>query len=211
MTTRPRSPLCVFVVCGLLLACHSAHASSLIYESSTGNSYQLPGFSVGDEAFLGSRFTLTQAFDVDAIGGAFSINNPAGDEIFGAIIQMQGLLPQGTATTPFNNTEVLASVTFSASNTGDTIVPLPITLAAGDYAVVFGSGLFGATASNAMDDDGVSTVQGLDSFFYRSGDNWFNGATDKTRFLVFGEAVPEPGSLAVLGMGALLAGRRRRP
>lgn len=169
------------------LSCMTTGRASavVIYESSTGNLNQSLGSAVSTTQYLGSRFTLIQTAKVTSIGGAFGT---PGAEIFGAILEMSGLLPQGT---PFNGTEVLTTTLFTTTNVGDTIAPLSIYLPAGDYAVVFGTDLFGATGAATMDYNGTNTPEGAGSYFYwNNGSAWVNGSINNTRFIVNGVLVP---------------------
>ena len=101
--------------------------------------------------FFGADFTLAQATHIGAIGAAFantattSSDGNGNEEIFGAIVSVNP-----TTGLPSQTIENLASITlgnaaFTPTTDGDTTVALPLLLGPGTYAVVFGSGLFGAT------------------------------------------------------------------
>lgn len=119
----------------------------------------LGAFPIGDEAFqwIGSRFTVSEATTISAVGAHLNGNADFGDgRIFAAIVQLAGpaALPPaipGDPNNPFvpgdalNPSAIVASVEFKppdfGPNAGDDVrVPLSATLAAGTYAVVFGSG-----------------------------------------------------------------------
>ena len=96
------------------------------------------------------------------------------------------------------------------------IVPLPVTLSPGTYALIFGSGRFGATGEGFLpkvsgDLPGASYFVGESNHDVGS---WI-AATEisNARFVVLGSTVPEPSSfiLAVIGLTGLAAwGWRRR-
>jgi hypothetical protein len=101
-------------------------------------------YIISDSNFVGTTFHLSSASDISSIGGYFSQFSDG--NIFGAI------LASGAA---WGNlaTSALAEVTFSGTGY-DQVINLtgPLHLAAGDYQIVFGSGLFGTTGYSALVD-----------------------------------------------------------
>ena len=96
--------------------------------------------------FLGWRFEVDNTLQVTDIGGHLA----SFGSIFGALVSLNNpnALPQGS---PFFPEEVLASTTFTAGfPSSDITTPLSVTLAPGNYALIFGAGLFGATGSGIM-------------------------------------------------------------
>jgi hypothetical protein len=184
----------------------------------TGGYYLTPG--PPDSAFaqyLGARFQVGSTVQVDHIGGHLSV---AVGEIFGAIIPLP---PGNTALPALPPSQIaalaLAETTFTGpSHSADVLVPLSVVLPPGNYALVFGSGQFGATGQGNMPGDDTDTAQA--SYFYFTTfnggtDSWHDDSFHNTRFVVTGTpaaAVPEPSSLALLGLGglALAVWRRRR-
>lgn len=166
------------------------------------------GFSVNDEQFLGWRFQLDSASQVTAVGGHIG----AVGNIFGAIVAINdpNALPQGN---PFLPGEVLASTTFNPGFiSSDARTPLSVTLGPGNYELIFGSGLFGATGSGFMPSNN-SDFLGSTYFYYsarNSGGTWVDGGISNTRFVVEANAIPEPSSavgtlaFSALGAGCLL-------
>lgn len=206
----------------------AAQAATLTLESATlGSTGQRGGVALYEEQFYGWRFQLDQTLRVTHIGGHLLGGELSsgvlvrGYDIFGAIISLENseALPQGT---PFLPEEVLATTivttTFPSS---ETLVPLSVTLNPGNYALVFGSGLFGATGvgsiPNYSDQSDIPPTT-LASYFTWSAGQGFNpprwrngteGGSSRTRFVVTGklvEPVPEPASLVgLLTGGALVA------
>jgi MYXO-CTERM domain-containing protein len=88
----------------------------------------------------------------------------------------------------------------------DVSAPLQVSLTPGWYAVIFGSGLFGATGHGAFPYN--NTPVGNPGNFRRLGNQYLDEA-DTMRMFV--EAVPEPAGamLALTGL-AILAARARR-
>ena len=140
----------------------SGHAwTAVIYESATlGATGRLGGAILSDSQFLGSRFSLASSAIVTSIAGHI-----AGiGTLFGAIVELCGpnALPTGS---PLSGTEVVASGTFVATApSSEQILPLSVLLNPGDYAVIFGSGQFGATGVGVMP-GGVTTI-GSPSYFF---------------------------------------------
>lgn len=121
--------------------------------SRLGSLSGLPGLVVGADQFLGWRFQLDAPLQVTDIGGHFYGFN---SEIFGTIVSLSSpnAFPQEN---PSELEKVsLASTTFSIINNGNPnssvffLTPLSITLKPGNYALIFGSGLFGASGEEAM-------------------------------------------------------------
>ena len=97
---------------------------------------------------------------------------------------------------------------------GEHIVPLSALLQPGDYALIFGTGGFGAYGWATMPNRHADTSQA--SFFWGSprADNyiaWANSSGHHNlRFLVNGTVVPEPSTLLLTALGMPLLLRRRR-
>jgi hypothetical protein len=128
----------------------SADATT-IFETATFTGVDTGEYIVSDTRYFGVAFTLDKTTEITGIGGQFG-GFPSGT-IFGAIVSLPsaGSLPDFTASTIEANR--LAYVVFAApSATTDLTEQLDLTLSAGAYGVVFGSGAFGAEgwAGSAM-------------------------------------------------------------
>lgn len=192
--------------------------AALIHESATlGATGQGGGVSVDSGQFLGSRFSVSSTTNVTGIGGHLRSSQIIGNNlIFGAIITLSSpvALPTGS---PLDIGEVLAFAAFNPGDpSSDVLVPLAVTLAAGDYALVFGSSeLFGATGNGGMPSNNAE-ISGSASYFFYNGTDWLDGGFSNARFTVDAEVspVPLPAGLplflsALVGFG-LIGYRRRR-
>ncbi len=186
-----------FVVIAVVACSFGQSSAAILFESSalgvTGNT---SGFVVASTQILAARFSLTQTAEVSAVGG-----NIGGGEIFAAILRMSGptSLPSGS---PFDDS-TLAATLLTPGLASDVIVPLNVRLAPGDYALVFGSGYYGATGNGYMPFQNIE-LSTPETYFHWRGEflphGWrTDGGTQATRFVVYGEIVPEP-STAVMGI-----------
>lgn len=182
------------------LLCSPALAD-VIYESATlGPTGQYGGNALTSSQFFGVRFEITEPVQVTEVGGHLSGWNGS---LFAAIVSLPGgagTLPTGS---PFDSS-VEAYTTFTASSASqDYRAPLSVYLDPGWYALVFGSGQFGATGTGAMPGNNDPLPEA--SYIRWDGSQWRSYSTDlRLRFVVEGDLVtPEPGSLALLSAGAL--------
>jgi hypothetical protein len=182
----------------------------VIFQSATLGPLTGGGYLLGGSQYLGSRFSLTQPVQVQAIGGHFLVD---GGSLFGAIVSLSSpsALPSGS---PFDTTTI-ATVTFTLPlyEDADVSIPLSVELQPGNYALIFGSGQFGASGFGGMANDNTD-IPGQASYFWWGNNQWYNDTIDNTRFVVYGEVVPEPGTIALFAMAsgviALLKWRRRK-
>ncbi|MCH7812884.1 MAG: hypothetical protein IID40_02570 [Planctomycetes bacterium] len=131
----------------------SARADIIVHESATmGTPGVGGGWMLSENYFLGSRFHVQVTVEVTKIGAHMlhwqSPSHPG--ELFGAIVVLSGpdALPTGS---PFTPDEVVAKTTFHAAHPStDFRTPLSVVLEPGDYALILGSGFFGATGLGAM-------------------------------------------------------------
>lgn len=190
--------------------------AAVIHESAyLGTTGFVTGHTISDLQYYGSRFSLTETMQVDHIGGHIGMSledQVSGNKLFGAIVNLSSSssIPIGS---PFDAGEVEAYTTFSVFDSTDILIPLNVTLSAGDYGVVFGSGLFGATATGFMPGNDTD-IPGSSSYFrYDNFDfiQWFDGGPGNTRFVVTGSVVPVPAAAWLFGSGLLgLIGVARR-
>lgn len=191
--------------------------AAVIYESATlGTTGQTGGPSVNSQ-FLGSRFELTAATQIDSIGGHISTS---GGSVWAALFSLDNAvnaLPTFGGADPSIHALAHAILLPAAANSSEEVaaglVGVPVVLGPGAYGIIIGgSGYFGATAFGSMITNG--TAIGSPSYFFSSSNgNWINGGFSNARFVVNGvTAVPAPGALLllVLGIGGLGIARRKR-
>ena len=190
----------------------SSQGSSLLYESTQMGAPHYPaGFSISATQFLGARFQLTTPATIDGIGGHMFGSSNGNGLIFGALVQLTSLddVPNSS---DLSSADVLTHMTFHPpSPSEDVIAPIgPIGVPAGFYAVVFGSGLFGATGSGGAPDDNVpNDATAPYNLEYQSGFGWDRIGNRGVRFTAYG-IVPEPGVLPAAAVTSLMCRRRRR-
>lgn len=218
----PASWILVIGLFFLVATCVRADSGNLVLETA---SYPITGIlsghngagdlSIGEFQYLGVRFSLTQTTQISQIGGMIQGNSSsqfAGNlELFGAIASIDS--PNGFPNALPPTFQPIAVTTFFppvASVSTDTLVPLSVVLAPGNYALIFGSFQFGATGSGYM--PYMSGDIGQQSFFVGSihstngtDADWNNGDgdADDFRFVIYGTAVPEPSSLILAAFGLL--------
>ena len=111
-----------------------------IFETATFTGVDTGEYIVSDTRYFGVAFTLDKTTEITGIGGQFG-GFPSGT-IFGAIVS----LPSTTSFPDFTPSTIeansLAHVVFAApSDTTDLTEKVDVSLSAGTYGVVFGSGI----------------------------------------------------------------------
>ncbi|MCZ6581745.1 MAG: HYR domain-containing protein, partial [Thaumarchaeota archaeon] len=97
----------------------------------------------------------------------------------------------------FTVSEVVASTVFTPPGrvSSDVSVPLSVTLPPGDYALIFGSGLFGSTSTRGgiMISNGVDTPAGVGSYIFWIGSisTWRDGGGSNLRFTINGNILED--------------------
>jgi hypothetical protein len=198
-----------------------AVAAPIIFESASlgVTGVQFPGSAIAPAQYIGVRFEIDQTTIVSAVGGHISSNPNVHQDLFAAIVPLAGATAV-PAESP-GTFSPLAVTTFLPPILSDDIrVPLSVTLDPGWYALIFGSGRFGATGEGALISNGAP-LPGISqaSFFHASSPfllapppNWQAVSSQVgTRYVVEGVAVPEPSSVLLFtgGAGALLLLLRR--
>lgn len=203
------------LACGMMVLAMAAEgrADTLYKSADMGNLNTTGGISLLSTQYLGAEFSLNSGAQVTAIGGNIGGDQPG--TLFGAILKLPAgaTMPSGN---PFSNLDVMASVTFTppAVTNGDIRVPLNVFLPAGNYELVFGSGLFGANGTGYMPwNNPAPAVAANTAAWSPDTGHWQEqGAPELVymRFVVEGTAVPEPGTLGVACIGVLALFRRQR-
>jgi len=222
---------CVLAFYSLFLSFSINAYAEYIFESAIGDfdsARCCGGPFISSNSFFGSVFKLNEITIIDGIGGHFhnlpgipGLPAPFGLEgtIFGALLSVdENNLNIGTLT---NLNNVLAFSVFTPNSGFESITPVSITLTPGSYAIVFGSGLFGATGKTLLTvvEQRVSDI----SYGKIVVVNQYNtpvanpvyGPINRYRMFVTGttvSAVPEPETytmiLAGLGLMGVVARRR---
>lgn len=110
-------------------------SASFVDEATAGGDYYLDGNA------LGAVFHFSTAVKVDSIGGNFTAYGD-GNAIYGALVSLSGLSSLATS--------AIAHVEFTPVGGDQTVALAGVQVAAGDYAVVFGSGLWGTQGSSGL-------------------------------------------------------------
>jgi hypothetical protein len=167
----------------------------------------------GSDQLLGARFHIDDEVHVVAVGGHLSEHHdPGRGSLFAAIVPLGGssAFPTGS---PIDDTTLAVALFMASFFSTDLLVPLSLTLAPGDYALIFGSNRFGATGFGVMPTNNADLFGIAPYFFWDppSGE-WRNTTSGGLRFVVSGEAIPESSTLSLLVVGTLgllvCAGRR---
>jgi hypothetical protein len=200
----------------LMLVVFSVRATiatgAIIHESATlageGTETLIGSYVLDYSQQLGSRFHIDAPVDVTSIGG--HMIGEVGT-FYGAIVELDapGALPVGN---PLDPSEVLAYGTFSYSSifpSTDFRMALSISLDPGDYAVVFGSGVFGTDGIGGMPHAGQSDLPGASYITWGDTTGWYNTTSTGMRFVVEGTVIPEPSTALVLCLGFVWLLRRR--
>ncbi len=207
MTTHHLAKRSIGLICGAIafaLASTSADATT-IYESATYTGQDTGEYILTENNFMGAVFTLTKTTAITGIGAQFG-GFPSGD-IFGAIVPVASPTDFPAGSSDDLASISLADVVFAVPQATaiDLTEPLNVTLGPGSYAVIFGSGQFGATGFAGLGDlnDPVGSPTLIRSFFSTGWESFTD--TDGIRFTVEGTALPEPMTwlMMVAGFGAL--------
>lgn len=177
---------------------------------------------ISDKSFLGWRFHVESPVTITGVGGHFFRWGPSDDGSFFALITRLDRpdgFPSRPGVLPFVSERIVGTTlgVVTSEDTADYFFPLRADLSAGDYALVFGSGMFGDPSSG----DGFAVSLPIDNqrspdatFFAWEGYNLrWSEATQipgAPRFVVY--TVPEPAIcwlFAALASGSLLCAKVR--
>lgn len=149
-STISRILRCVSFV-GVLQIGSLAVAQPVLLESAQlGTTGRVGGTSITINQHPGWRFEIAQPLQVQSVGGHLLSYPDNPGNIFAAIVRLSSIdaMPQGS---PFTPEEIVATTTFRPPfPSAEITTPLSATLRPGAYALVFGTGLFGATSEGAI-------------------------------------------------------------
>jgi hypothetical protein len=190
-----------------ILAAPVSASAKLVLETATYTGVDTGETIVQDGRFVGAAFTLGGTEQITSIGAQFG-GFPSGS-IFAAIVPLasQTSLPSFLASDIAAN--AIADVVFSVPMAVaiDYSVPLNVTLSAGSYAVVFGSGAFGANgfAGLGEENNAVGSTNWMSTLFDNT---WSEDSLDGVRITL--TAAPEPSTWAMLIIGFAGLGAAQR-
>jgi hypothetical protein len=203
-----RSGLIVAATSAVLLSANASantfyeSASYVDYTSASADGSNEPGaYFIDSSTYIIATIHLDTATSISAIGGYFS--EYSSGNIFGAIVSASSLSTLSSS--------ALAEVVFTPTGSDQSVtLSSVLTLAAGDYDIVFGSGLFGATGSS-----GLVTYQSTDGtpILLRTDNAGLSvSALSSSDVRITVASVPEPSSYAMLlaGLGLMAGVARRR-
>lgn len=170
----------------------------------------VPGTNIKDVVFAGVRFELTQQVITSQIGGHFVA--PLGGTFFGVIVALDDandFPDSGDLSTP----DVLGNTLLSFPVPSNEVFgDLNLSLEPGWYALVFGSGLFGATTNGATVRNGIDIADPTYIAFQPGSAFGWNDITSfapNHRFVVTGLAIPEGSSISLASLASIILLFRR--
>ncbi len=196
--------------------CNTASFATPVFESAAdaGTGCSVGGRAVDAASYVAARFSLANTTQINGLGGRVCGFPGLDSSLFVAIVPLATPTSLPTSTPSTLAGEALFSGVFTAPSTsGDVFAPASFSLAAGDYAIVMGSELFGATGTGYLPDDNSDFASS--SYFFAADDGqgftaWTDGIVANVRLVVNGvPTVSEPGAIFLLfaGLIALCGGR----
>jgi hypothetical protein len=177
----------------------------------------VPASNVVHFNFVGARFEVKETSLTTRIGGHF-LGGFDNDTFFGALVRLTDPIDFPDSV-DLSTPDVLGStLMLFPEPSSEVFGNLSVELTPGWYAVMFGSGLFGATGRGAVVRNGTDRGS-PDYILCQPSNGWFNLADlgfpgfGNQRFVIEGHVTPEPTSvgLVVAASCVLLSRRVRRP
>ena len=202
----------LLVVGGLCCLPSAATAETILFESATlgetGVTWQqaidgeVPGENIRPTAFSGVRFELTQPVVTKSVGGHF-VGPPDSDAEFFAAIVMLTSPDDFPDSDDLSTPDVLGTTLLDFPEPSEeTSSEMELALHPGWYALVFGSGLFGASGSGGALSNS-NDIESPDYIGFLTGFDW-GGRLPSKRFVIKGTVVPEPSTLALAVLASVL-------
>lgn len=174
---------------------------------------------ISDKGFFGWRFHVETPVTITGVGGHLFRWAPSDDgSFFAAITRLDSptAFPSPEGGGPFLSEQMVGTAlgSVTSGDTADYFFSLPTTLAAGDYALVFGSGMFGDpnpppgyAVSMPLDNQSVpgATFIAWEGWNLRWTDQ--NAIPGATRFVVYTVPEPEVAWLMILALTVVVAKR----
>lgn len=176
-----------------------------IYINEIGGGVDPGGAVVSDFIFDGVRFQLSEAAVISQIGGHFVANATSQDSFFGAIVRLDGAMDFPNSN-DLSTPDVLGATLLTFPNpSAEVFGNLELHLDPGWYALVFGSGLFGATGwgGTLLNNPDIGNPSYI-GFQPHAGWGNLNPVFRNFRFVVGGHMVPEPTTVGLVSILALL-------
>lgn len=132
----------------LIFSITAASNSTTLFQTTlppTPGNFGQASLSTGQ--FLGNYFVLTAPAHIDSIGTYAQASD--GGTIFGAILAVPSLTAPPTGN-PFDGSTLVTATLRPGTTSSVVTAPVSVDLPAGTYALVFGSGYFGATSGTAL-------------------------------------------------------------
>lgn len=188
---------------GVLQFSRLALAQPVLLESAQlGTSGRIGGTSITIAQHPGWRFEIDKPLQVQNVGGHLLSYPTNPGNIFAAIVRLASIdaMPLGS---PFTSEELVAATTFRPPFPSDEVsTPLSATLRPGAYALVFGTGLFGATSEGAIHngpDQPDLPPTNISSYifwgipFFGQPPVWRTNLASNMRFVIEGQVIHLPG------------------
>lgn len=199
----PVRVLACLVIVGALPAGELLLAQPVLLQSAQlGTTGRIGGTSITMNQHPGWRFEIAQPLQVQSVGGHLLSYPDNPGNIFAAIVRLSSIdaMPLGS---PFTPEEIVATTTYRPPfPSAEITTPLSATLRPGAYALVFGTGLFGATSEGAIHngpDQPDIPPTNISSYifwgipFFGQPPEWRTNLASNMRFVIEGQVIHLPG------------------